>query len=525
MRFNEALRSIKSEREQDRLAMAIVGKPYAQTSGSDRFVIKYLAHKHLNVTPSSGAASSPAPAVQVQPLPEPVQSGAEVAPTPSVAPAPTPQTQEQLVRRVTGSTPIPLNEDGHAQAKALAAKMRRPFTKVISSPQDRAVETASYFGTPETNDAFDAAHRGALEGQPVDQAKDQIGDLLENPDKSAPGVSPTSGEPGESQTGFESKLFTGVQNIMKEVKPGDRILVVTHGGDLQAIDAWAKAGFPNDFKFDRSKVSKQPYWSATGQLFRLESDGLRKVDGNKKSGVYFIEHGNTDYNPKNEESGTESDSTKEVVQEREDAQAESTANGEENAPSEAADTPRKFAYTGLNLPTQISDLILKWASKIPEKSLAEAGREITPHVTLLADITEDDIKPVEEVAKARSPVKINLESRMSLFQNPDADVLKIDVESPELVALHDDISDSTENDPQHADYKPHVTIAYLLPGEGRRYVRHPLPGVTGKEMTLGVMTFSTSEGEKTNIPLTGPPSKPKQDSTYLNTILGGSSNG
>lgn len=215
------------------------------------------------------------------------------------------------VRRVTGSTPIPLSPEGHEQAAAMFAPvaeggvMAKPFTWVIPGPLERTQQTAAYASPPDDKNqpthgvdyAFAPARRGAMEGQPADEAKEQISELLAHPEKVAPGVSPTSGLPGESQDQFEHRLFTGLNELRSNVGPEDNALVVTSGGNLQAIDAYAKAGFPADFKFDHEAMSKQPYWSATGKLFRLEDKGLVQAKDNSEPGLYFSEHSATSFNP------------------------------------------------------------------------------------------------------------------------------------------------------------------------------------------------------------------------------------
>lgn len=160
-----------------------------------------------------------------------------------------------------------------------------------------------------------------------------------------------------------------------------------------------------------------------------------------------------------------------------------------------------YASTQFNLPDPISKIIKLFSSKIPDKILVEKGREDEPHVTVLYGLHNDDPKAVEALLNGETPISVNLASRMSLFSNPDCDVLKIDITSPDLEKLHKKLL-ALPNSNEYPEYRPHATIAYLAPGMGVRYARQPLPGVTGKNSVLGFLTFSAKDGQKTTLPLT-----------------------
>ena len=54
-------------------------------------------------------------------------------------------------------------------------------------------------------------------------------------------------------------------------------------------------------------------------------------------------------------------------------------------------------------------------------------------------------------------------------------------------------------------YQPHVTIAYLKPGQGAQYDGQSIPGVTGQTITLHSIAFSGKDGKQIEIPLAGEP--------------------
>ena len=200
-------------------------------------------------------------------------------------------------RRVTGSADIPLNAEGKKQSKELAKeKATKPFDMVFTSPEKRAMQTAKEFGTPIKLSGLDAWRRGAAEGKAVDAVKNQVKVWMLNPDKRPPGNSPESGEPGESLNEFSKPLLATIR-ALNEIRPKDsRWLMVTHGGNLQCIDAWLKAGCPDDLGFDNRKMAQMPYWSVVGKLFKFDGKALGEVPNDDEPALYLLEHSSTDFN-------------------------------------------------------------------------------------------------------------------------------------------------------------------------------------------------------------------------------------
>ena len=227
---------------------------------------------------------------------------------------PTAEPTKDGARRVTGSADIPLNADGKQQSKELAKqKATKPFDKVFSSPEKRAMQTAKEFGEPIELSGLDAWKRGALEGQAVDSVKGRVKFLMLNPDKRPSGKSPESSEPGESLNECARPLLATVQTLEATRPPGERWLVCSHGGDLQIIDAWGKAGKPAGFSFDYKKIASVPYWSVTGKFFILGDKGLKEVPNNDEEGVVYLEHSETAYNPRGAQDTTKPGSAQPTI--------------------------------------------------------------------------------------------------------------------------------------------------------------------------------------------------------------------
>jgi broad specificity phosphatase PhoE len=210
----------------------------------------------------------------------------------------TPPSNASHIRRITGSADIPISSEGREQAERMEARYSNKFNHVFCGPENRSIETAEQFGDPIVLKGLGAWPRGALEGKPAKQVNAVMRSLMTRPDVKPPGVSAFSGLPGKTYNQFLKPLIHVARALSEHLKPDERILVTTSGGDLQAIDHLAPHDFPSALDADLYKeLAEKPYWSATGQLFLLTHKGLEKVKDNTAFGLYFIEHAGTEFNP------------------------------------------------------------------------------------------------------------------------------------------------------------------------------------------------------------------------------------
>lgn len=161
-----------------------------------------------------------------------------------------------------------------------------------------------------------------------------------------------------------------------------------------------------------------------------------------------------------------------------------------------------FSSTQVDLPKDVADKIRAFGRRIPDKDLAEDGREDTPHITVKYGLHGADPQPTREALAGEGPITVKL-GKVTLFETDDADVVKVDVESPDLHRLNKKIAESQPTTDTFPDYKPHITIAYVQKGKGKRYVGKGR--LEGKTITLDTVTFSGRDGEIVQIPLSGAP--------------------
>jgi len=110
-------------------------------------------------------------------------------------------------------------------------------------------------------------------------------------------------------------------------------------------------------------------------------------------------------------------------------------------------------------------------ARIQEKNLYidpednSLGRENQPHVTVLYGLTDDrDCFRIGKFLKKIPYFYITL-GKISLFTNdPNYDVVKVEIISPELVLISNKIRDNCDNENKYPDYQPHMTLAYVKKG-------------------------------------------------------------
>lgn len=338
--------------------LGITGYDTKTVSGRNQLA-RAIAHKSMVKRAIERGEQVP-PAVladypDIAPAKSPLDDLLDSLPAPGITPEGLPEEGE---RRVTGSADIPLTEGGEEQIEDMAKKAVKPFDFIIHGPSKRATETATILAHTSPNpsvslDSLGAWKRAASEGMPADEVKAEMAHLIMNPDVIPPGVSPISGEPGESWNTMAHRMFTEVRDIAADWQEGERVLLITSGGNLQAVDAWGKAKYPVDFEFDHTEMAAKPYMSVTGKIFRLSDSGLEQVQNNEQPGIYFIEHGETAWNSK--EGGATAQPETEVTSNREPESA-TTGTTEPEPTTTAGGEPTAGERTGQVNPEPLAEV-------------------------------------------------------------------------------------------------------------------------------------------------------------------------
>ena len=97
------------------------------------------------------------------------------------------------------------------------------------------------------------------------------------------------------------------------------------------------------------------------------------------------------------------------------------------------------------------------------------GIERTPHVTVLFGIHPD--VALSEIKKHLIPIR-HIKCKSSVidtFQTPKFDVVKFNIEGNYLKQMNKKLRENVDYTNDHPEYKPHMTIAYVNPGNGDKY--------------------------------------------------------
>ncbi|HUU53136.1 MAG TPA: 2'-5' RNA ligase family protein, partial [Candidatus Bathyarchaeia archaeon] len=178
------------------------------------------------------------------------------------------------------------------------------------------------------------------------------------------------------------------------------------------------------------------------------------------------------------------------------------------AASEAA--THDYSNTQVNLPEEPATAVKELGRKIPDEELYTEegddayGREEEPHITVRYGLETSNPKDVEPAFENIGPIKAKI-GKVSVFDgNDNYDVVVADVESDALVEANKKVGETVSVPGEtFKEYKPHVTIAYVKKGEGKKYVGDK--SLEGKEITVDSIFLSAKDGKMHEIKLKGQP--------------------
>lgn len=156
-----------------------------------------------------------------------------------------------------------------------------------------------------------------------------------------------------------------------------------------------------------------------------------------------------------------------------------------------------YSSVQVRIESNIARMMIDFGNEIPDDQLAGKGREDNPHITIKYGLLSNDPAVLDNVML---PSIIHaVMGKTSLFRSKEFDVLKVDIQSTDMVSLNAAIVAGTENVNTHPEYHPHATIAYLLPGMGDKYIGDNR--FEGVNLIFEEIEFSGSDDKITSIKL------------------------
>ena len=127
----------------------------------------------------------------------------------------------------------------------------------------------------------------------------------------------------------------------------------------------------------------------------------------------------------------------------------------------------KYGCALVALPEGHASFVIQWGqANIPDDLIwnegDEGGRETDVHTTAKYGFVGDPLAELRDIGQNTAPFPVYI-GTVSLFQQADHDVVKLDVESPWLHQLNDELS-RLPNEDKYPTYKPHITVAYVKKG-------------------------------------------------------------
>jgi len=137
--------------------------------------------------------------------------------------------------------------------------------------------------------------------------------------------------------------------------------------------------------------------------------------------------------------------------------------------------------------------------KISDEDLTGDGRGDDPHVTVLYGLHSYDPTEAEEILETLSPLKIELGLISSFSDNPDFDVIKIDITGKDLFKANELLKELPYT--SKYEYHPHMTLAYVKKGHCKELIGSS--HFKGKKITLDRVDYSCKDDVHTEIVLSG----------------------
>ncbi|MBD3261368.1 MAG: hypothetical protein GF334_06730, partial [Candidatus Altiarchaeales archaeon] len=166
-----------------------------------------------------------------------------------------------------------------------------------------------------------------------------------------------------------------------------------------------------------------------------------------------------------------------------------------------------LSSTQIDMPEDFAKEVMAWTKKnitddkVHDDGDKTCGREDEIHATLFYGLEDEDPDKVAEILKDVAPFEVRLGLVTAFKDQDDYDVLKVDVESPEMQRLHYLLEDKLPNKNSYPTYAPHMTLAFVQKDSCDNFLGDET--FKDKKFKVKEIIFSSKNGKKTPIKLEG----------------------
>ena len=171
----------------------------------------------------------------------------------------------------------------------------------------------------------------------------------------------------------------------------------------------------------------------------------------------------------------------------------------------AEDRPHSYGCLMLEYPIQNWDKVGKFIDTNDlYKDQDGFVKKTNPHVIVLHGFHDDvNLDSIQEALYQTNPTAAPIEIHVddvSCFEGKDYDVVKFSVISPQLTELNEALA-KLPHTSDFPEYKPHITLAYVKPGKGKKYAKKLKNGM---KFNSNNFKFKSANGDKKTFKMSRP---------------------